>query len=51
MARPNVKGTSFLNLELNKDEEQYLKKTAKDKKLSAKALVRFMIRKYKEENQ
>jgi hypothetical protein len=46
MARHNKLGTSFCSLELEAHEEKVIKLYLKDKGISAKHLLRFLIRKH-----
>jgi hypothetical protein len=46
MSRENTKGTSFCGLGLEKDEEKKLKKHLADQEISAKKLMRRLIREY-----
>lgn len=45
MAKDNKKGTPYLGLGLEKTEEDRLRKYLKDKDISAKQLMRMLIRK------
>ena len=46
MARKNITGISFCGWELNPDEERAVKKWLKDKGISAKHFMRFLIRQH-----
>ncbi len=49
MARPNKKGNSFCSLQLEKSEEEQIKKYIEQKDISAKQLLRYLIRKHLKE--
>lgn len=46
MARPNTLGNSFLGLDLPRDQEKAFKRIIKNKDMSAKQVLRFLIREY-----
>lgn len=46
MARKNKLGTSFCNLDLEKDEEKKLRQYLKDEDKSAKSLLRKLVREF-----
>jgi hypothetical protein len=46
MARKNIIGTSYLGLNLDEDQERAFKLIIKDKDMSAKQFIRFLIREY-----
>ena len=46
MARKNITGISFCGWELNPDEERAVKKWLKDKGISAKHFMRYLIRRH-----
>lgn len=50
MARENKNGTSFCALSLEISEEKLLKKHLKDKDISAKQYLRYLVRKDMKEN-
>jgi len=50
MARKNKLGNSFLGLDLEPDQEAEFKRIIKDKDMSGKQFVRFLIRDYIKHN-
>lgn len=46
MARKNILGNSFLGLDLEDDQEKEFKRIIKDKDMTGKQFVRFLIREY-----
>ena len=50
MARKNILGNSFLGLDLEDDQEKEFKRIIKDKDMTGKQFVRFLIREYIKKN-